>query len=145
MEWQRWNLLILPYLSGITSQMIKFINYYIQERKLNFNRIIEMGGMPSTHSAATITLATLVGIKEGFDSVLFAIIIFISLFIMGEAAGVRRAAGKQAELINKLTDEFSKDKKYSGIKLKVLIGHTPVEVIMGSILGLVFALAFAGG
>ncbi|MCK4420181.1 divergent PAP2 family protein [candidate division WOR-3 bacterium] len=145
MGWKEWNLILIPYFSGMSCQVIKFIIFCIKERKINFHRLVEMGGMPSAHSASTVTLTTLMALYKGMDSPFFVITLFVSIFIMGEAAGVRRATGIQALVLNQLVEEFSKHRRISVNKIKVLIGHTPVEVILGSIYGFFFAFAFPGG
>ena len=96
--------------------------------------------MPSTHSAAVISLSTIVGILEGFDSIIFALSLGISLIIMYDAAGLRRAAGKTAACLNKVMEEiYNHDLEAVGGKLKELLGHTPLEVWVGATYGFVFA------
>ncbi|MEA1912890.1 MAG: divergent PAP2 family protein [candidate division WOR-3 bacterium] len=138
------DLFALPYLSGLTCQVIKFLNYWIIKREFNFHRLFELGGLPSAHAAASISLTTLIGIYEGLDSPLFIVAIFISMFIMGEATVVRRVTGRHAEVINKFLDVIP-DEKIASKKLQIPIGHTPFEVIIGSIFGFLFALAFCRG
>ncbi len=140
-----WHLFLLPYLSGFACQLIKIFNHWIMRKKFNFtlNNLLELGGLPSAHSSATITLTTLLAIYYGIDSPLFIISLFLSIFIMGEAYVVRGVIGRHSELIKKLSDKIPKE------ELKILlpqrkIGHSPMEVMMGLIFGMVFALAFAG-
>ena len=99
------------------------------------------GGMPSSHSALAVALMVSIGLNEGFDTPIFAISAVLALVVMHDAAGIRRAAGKQAEAINflfsKLEDQGIKLDK----KLKELLGHRPIEVFAGAILGLIMALA----
>ncbi len=144
MVWRNWSLLLLPYLSGLTTQVIKFANYYVTERKINFRRLIEMGGMPSTHSTVAINLTTLMGIYKGIDSPFFIISLFVSAFIMIEATGVRMITGRHAMIINEIIDRMPDKENIPTQELSVPVGHTPLEVIMGSILGFVFAFAFGG-
>ena len=97
--------------------------------------------MPSSHSAITVCLATVMAINNGLNSSEFAISAIVSFIVMADAAGVRRAAGKQAEVLNKLvyhSKEIRLDKE-----LRVLLGHTPIEVIAGAVLGMLVALLFA--
>jgi len=98
------------------------------------------GGMPSSHSALVTALTTAVGFSEGFASAAFAICCALSLIVMYDASGIRRAAGKQAEMINAIVEAWNeKDPLVKEIKLKELLGHTPLEVAAGAILGIVVA------
>ena len=99
--------------------------------------------MPSTHSAGVMGMSTLVGILEGYDSIIFAVSLGFSLVIMYDAAGLRRAAGKTAACVNKIMEEiYNHDLKAVGGKLKELLGHTPLEVYVGAAYGILFAYAF---
>lgn len=98
--------------------------------------------MPSSHSASVMTLSACIGLSEGFRSPVFAATLIFSLIIMYEAAGLRRAAGKQAELLNQIVDGLYKREKIKPAYLSELLGHTPLEVILGGVLGIVFALTF---
>ncbi len=130
-------------LSAFFGQVLKFILFTIQTRKINFKIFTTTGGMPSTHSAGVMALSTMVGILRGFDSVEFAIAFGYALVIMYDAAGLRRAAGKTAACLNKVMEEFYKhDLRAVGGKLKELLGHTPMEVFVGAIFGILFALDF---
>ena len=127
-------------LSAFFAQLLKFFIFTVKSRKINFKIFTTTGGMPSSHSAGVMGLATSVGIIEGFDSVAFAIAIGFALITMYDAAGVRRAAGKTAACLNKMMDDFYKhDVQALGGKLKELLGHTPFEVIMGALFGIAFA------
>ena len=95
--------------------------------------------MPSTHSALSICVATTIGIKEGWDSPLFALAIVIAFIIMADAAGVRRETGEQAKVLNKIILEFFKEIKLKDKRFKELVGHTPFEVIVGAFIGMVMA------
>jgi len=100
------------------------------------------GGMPSSHSTLVAALATSVGLVEGFNSAAFAICAALSLIVMYDASGIRRAAGKQAEMINAIVEAWDEnDPLVKEIKLKELLGHTPVEVVAGAILGIIIAVA----
>lgn len=130
-------------LAALTGQIIKFIIFTIRTKKVNFKIFTTTGGMPSTHSAAVISLSTIVGILEGFDSIIFALSLGISLIIMYDAAGLRRAAGKTAACLNKVMEEmYNHDLEAVGGKLKELLGHTPLEVWAGAAYGLVFAYCY---
>lgn len=130
-------------LAAFFAQVIKFFIFTIKTKKVNFKIFTTTGGMPSSHSAGVMGLATSVGIIEGFGSVFFAIAIGFALITMYDAAGVRRAAGKTAACLNRMMDDFYKhDVQAIGGKLKELLGHTPFEVIMGALFGIVFAYCY---
>lgn len=124
-----------PVLSWFIAQSLKFMHHYIKTRKVDFKKFIGSGGMPSSHTAFTVSLATIVGIHNGFSSDIFALSAIFSLVVMADAAGLRRAAGKQAEVLNKLVN--SSEHVQLDKELKVLLGHTPVEVFAGAALGII--------
>ncbi len=140
-----WHLFLLPYLSGLACQLIKIFNQWIMKKRFNLtiNNLLELGGLPSAHSAATITLTTLIAVYYGIDSPLFIISLFLSIFIMGEAFVVRGVISRHSEFIKKLA-ETNPQKGLATSKLPGKIGHTPLEVIIGMIFGVFFALAFVG-
>ena len=130
-------------LAAFFAQVIKFFIFTIKSRKVNFKIFTTTGGMPSSHSAGVMAVSTSVGIIEGFSSVMFAIAIGYSLITMYDAAGVRRAAGKTAACLNRMMEDFyNHDVQAIGGKLKELLGHTPFEVIMGALFGIVFAFCY---
>lgn len=130
-------------LAAFTAQVIKFCVFTIRSRRINFKILTTTGGMPSSHSAGVIGISTSVGIIAGFDSLLFAIAIGYALIVMYDATGIRRAAGKTAACLNKMMDDFyHHDLQSAGGKLKELLGHTPLEVFMGAIYGILFAYGF---
>jgi acid phosphatase family membrane protein YuiD len=92
--------------------------------------------MPSSHSAFVSALATGVGLTDGWASTSFALALVFSLIVMYDAAGVRLAASKQATILNKMMQEFFDEREFHHERLKELIGHTPVEVIVGALLGI---------
>lgn len=139
--YSRYNIIIITSLSIFTTQFLKMINFYIVNKRLNLARFWETGGMPSSHAASSVTLTTLVYFKEGVQSSLFAITLYLTVFILYEAAGVRRYAGRQARILNTIMEDIYKNKPVKEKKLKELLGHTPLEVIMGILYGLFFALA----
>jgi len=131
----------LPILSWFLAQFIKFILCLIKYKKLDFRKFVASGGMPSSHSAISVCLATVIGIQYGFGSGEFAISAILSFIVMADAAGVRRAAGKQAEVLNKIiyhSKEIRMDQE-----LKVLLGHTPIQVLAGALLGILVGTVFA--
>ncbi len=133
--------LTLPIFSWFLAQLIKFIQYFVQHRVVDFRKFVSSGGMPSSHSAISVCLSTVLGIQYGFDSGLFALSVVLAFIVMADAAGVRRAAGKQAEVLNKLvyhSEEIKLEKE-----LKVLLGHTPIQVFSGAALGILIGVVFA--
>jgi acid phosphatase family membrane protein YuiD len=102
---------------------------------LNLRRFVETGGMPSSHAASVCTLSTMVGLNEGFRSSVFGVTLFFSLIVMYDAAGLRRAAGRHAVVLNRLIDEHFKNPEEGAQKLMELLGHTPLEVLVGALLG----------
>jgi acid phosphatase family membrane protein YuiD len=111
----------------------------IRERRFDFRWFVGTGGMPSTHAAGVSCLATAVGLEYGFDSVYFAIAVVFTIVVMFDAQGVRRATGRQAGILNKIMDDIYWRGRIQEDQLRELIGHTPVEVIIGAILGIFVA------
>lgn len=122
----------------IIIQIFKFIVDFIKNKRVDFKRLIGSGGMPSSHSAVVTCLATTVGMVDGFGSSQFALAVGFALVVMYDAAGVRRAAGRQARILNQLIT--SNKKINNNEKLKELLGHTPIEVAAGAIVGVLWAL-----
>lgn len=122
------------------AQLIKMIIVLLQSRKIDFSRLVGSGGMPSSHSAFVMSMCVEVGEKIGYDSTLFGIALVIGLIVMYDAAGVRRAAGKQAAVLNKIIEEIENEEFHFEDRLKELLGHTPVEVFAGALLGIIIAL-----
>ncbi len=127
-------------LSWFVAQVIKIVIDCIRNKTINPALIVSSGGMPSSHSSFVTALAFSVGFTEGFDSSFFAICFVISMVVMYDASGVRRAAGKQAEVLNIFIENFEKHGIKIDSKLKELLGHSPIEVFAGAILGIVIAI-----
>ena len=124
-----------------SAQVLKVILTLIVYKKLDFTRITGSGGMPSSHSSFVVSLTMAVGFTQGFHSAMFAICAVMSFVTMYDAAGVRRSAGQHAAILNKLVETWGKeDKSLTEKKLKELLGHTPVEVIAGALLGIIIAI-----
>jgi len=121
--------------------LAQFIKIFTgEDKRIDFSRIVTSGGMPSSHSSFVTSLSTLVGLEKGFNSIEFAVVLVFSLIIMYDASGVRRAVGKQATILNQIVDDIHHGKHIKPDKLKELVGHTPFEVLMGALLGVVVAL-----
>ena len=119
------------------AQLLKFIFYYSKYKAINFKIFASTGGMPSSHSAAVVSTMTSVGLIEGFDSVIFAVALVSGLIVMYDAAGLRRSAGQMATQLNMLVDALYEQRPHSfRNKLIELLGHTPLEVTMGALLGI---------
>lgn len=124
----------------ILAQLVKCFWHLITKRRLDLRLFTTTGGMPSSHSAGVMGLSTSVGLIRGFDSIEFAIALGYAFIVMYDAAGVRRAAGKQAACLNKIImDLYKQDLVEAGGKLKELLGHTPLQVFVGAIFGIAYA------
>jgi uncharacterized protein len=123
-------------------QFYKGIRHYVVYRRWNLHRFVGTGGMPSSHAAAVAALSTAVGLKEGFQSTVFSVTLYLSLVIMYDAAGLRRAAGRQAMILNRLIDEHFKHPEREIHRLIETLGHTPFEVFVGALLGSASAFAW---
>ncbi len=135
------RVLVTAVISWLSAQIIKVILVCIISKKIDLGRMIGSGGMPSSHSSFVVSLAVGIGITYGFDNVLFAICTCFALVVMYDATGVRRNAGEQAKMINKLVDSWGRGEfKDTDKKLKELLGHTPLEVCAGALLGIIIAL-----
>ena len=124
----------------LLAQSIKVAIGVFKEKRFNFKWFVGTGGMPSSHTAAVSALATSVGITYGFDSGLFAIAVIFALVVMFDAQGVRHSSGRQAALLNKMLDDIYWKKKMDDEKLKELLGHTPVQVWAGAVIGILVPL-----
>lgn len=127
----------IPFSLWLGIQLFKVIWDLVTTKKFNFKRILGAGGMPSSHAAVVTSLATLIGKNEGVDTPLFAISIIFAFVVMYDAAGVRRAAGKQAKLLNKIIETPGLKMGEVQEKLVEVLGHTPIQVIVGAIIGIV--------
>lgn len=128
-------------LAWFIAQVLKVILTLILQKHFDSSRFWGSGGMPSSHSALMCAVATTVGFQCGFDSPLFAMAICFAFVVMYDAAGVRRAAGKQAAVLNRLVDEIIYEGKgLNDERLKELIGHTPIQVVAGALLGVIIGV-----
>ena len=134
--------LIIPFATWFFIQLFKLIYDLVTTRKFNFKRILGAGGMPSSHSAVVIALATMIGKNYGVNSPIFALSIIFACVVMYDAAGVRRAAGKQAKLLNKIVQTPGLTNVEVTERLQEVLGHTPVQVFVGALIGLIVGLIF---
>ena len=124
------------------AQGVKVVIGVINEKRFNFRWFIGTGGMPSSHAAGASALATSCGLSMGFDSLVFALAAAFALVTMFDAQSVRRHTGRQAEILNKILDDMYWKGKIESEKLRELIGHTPVQVFSGAVLGISLAVIF---
>lgn len=137
------KILLIAVLSWFVAQVIKVILTLVKFRELDFTRLFGSGGMPSSHASFTVSLATAVGFTTGFSSVEFALAAAFSIVVMYDATGVRRSAGEQAKILNQIVETMKNDKiSDTGKKLKELLGHTPIQVFAGAVLGAFIACIF---
>ncbi len=134
--------IIVPILIWFGIQLFKLIYDLVKTKKFNFKRILQAGGMPSSHSGVVVSLATMIGKDMGINSPIFAVSLIFAIIVMYDAAGVRRAAGKQAKLLNKIIETPGLTTLEVSEKLVEVLGHTPVQVIVGAIIGFIAGLIF---
>ena len=132
--------LYIPLIVWFCIQIFKVIYDLITTKKLNFKRIMGAGGMPSSHSAVVTSLATLIGKYQGVDTPIFAMSVVFAMVVMYDAAGVKRAAGKQARLLNKIVETPGLSGVQVQEKLVEVLGHTPLQVIVGAFIGIVVGI-----
>ena len=130
----------IPVVLWFSIQLFKVIYDLIKTKKFNFKRIMGAGGMPSSHSAVVVSLATLIGKYEGVDTAIFALAVIFSFIVMYDAAGVRRAAGKQAKLLNKIIQTPGLSSLEVQWKLVEVLGHSPIQVLVGALIGVIAGL-----
>lgn len=137
---EQYKFLIVPILVWFVIQSFKVVYELIKTKKFNFKRIMGAGGMPSSHSAVVTSLATMVGKEYGTDSAIFAISLVFACVVMYDAAGVRRAAGKQAKLLNKIIETPGLTGIQVTERLVEVLGHSPMQVIVGASIGIMVGL-----
>ncbi|MEQ8972045.1 MAG: divergent PAP2 family protein [Coleofasciculus sp. C1-SOL-03] len=134
------QVLLVALIACLVAQLLKLLVELTKDRKFNLRTLVTTGGMPSAHSALVTALAAGVGQTMGWASPNFAIATIFAVIVMYDAAGVRQAAGKQARILNQIIDElFQEGKEFNEDRLKELLGHTPFQVIVGSILGVLIS------
>ena len=126
-----------PFILWVLIQTFKVISELIVNKRLDVKRILGAGGMPSSHSAIVCSLATCVGKEYGFDTGTFAVAFVMAFVVMYDAAGVRRAAGKQARILNKILETPGLTTVEVQERLVELLGHTPIQDFVGALVGIV--------
>ena len=139
----QYKYLIIPFAVWFFIQLFKLIYDLVTTKQFNFKRILGAGGMPSSHSAVVTSLATMIGVSQGFDSQMFALATIFAFVVMYDAAGIRRAAGKQAHILNMIVNTPGLSGVEVTEKLQEVLGHTPTQVIVGAIIGVIVGLIFA--
>ena len=137
---EEYKYIIVPFFVWFGIQLFKFIYDLVKSKKFNFKRLMQAGGMPSSHSGVVISLTTMIGKNVGINSPLFAVALIFSFIVMYDAAGVRRAAGKQAKLLNKIVETPGLTSLQVSERLVEVLGHTPVQVIVGAAIGVLVGL-----
>jgi hypothetical protein len=132
--------LLPPILAWAIAQAAKVLLVSVRQRRLNLRVLAETGGMPSSHSAIVSGLATAVGRVNGVGSAAFAVALIFAFVVMYDAAGVRRAAGRQAAVLNRVVEDLVHMRGIQEDRLRELLGHTPFEVVVGAVLGVVVGL-----
>ena len=125
----------------LVAQGLKILGGVIRLRRFDFRWLTGTGGMPSTHAAGVTALSVAVGDRVGYDSPLFAAVVAFTVITLFDAQGVRRWSGRQAQVLNKITEDIYFKRRIQEQRLKELLGHTPFEVLVGMGIGLVTALA----
>lgn len=138
----QYKYLVVPFAVWFFIQLFKLIYDLVTTKQFNFKRILGAGGMPSSHSAVVTSLATMIGISQGIESPIFAVSVIFAFVVMYDAAGIRRAAGKQAELLNKIVNTPGLSGVEVTERLQEVLGHTPTQVLVGAIIGIIVGFIF---
>ena len=136
------KILMITSIVWIIVQGIKVLLGVIREKRFNAKWLIGTGGMPSSHAAGATALAATCGLYTGFQSVEFALAFIFAMVTMFDAQGVRRSVGLQAAILNQMLDDMYRKRKIESNRLIELIGHTPLQVLVGAFLGLFLSVAF---
>ena len=140
--WEQYRYLITPFAVWFGIQLFKLIWDLVTTKKLNLKRLMGAGGMPSSHSAVVVALATMIGRSQGITSPIFALSVIFAFVVMYDACGVRRETGKQAHILNEIIKSPGLTSVEVSEKLVELVGHTPFQVFAGAVIGLIIGLIF---
>lgn len=135
--YNQYKFLLIPIFLWCAIQTFKVLYEYNRTKKFNWKRFVGAGGMPSSHTAVVVSLATLIGKYLGISSPIFALSAIVAFITMYDAAGVRRAVGKQAHVLNEVLENQALS---NAEKLQEMTGHTPVQVVAGALIGLIAGL-----
>lgn len=135
------NVIIASVCAWALAQLIKVLTGLIREKQIDLRHFVSSGGMPSSHSATVSALATSVAMVEGIGSVVFGISVIFAVIVMYDAAGVRQSVGRQAAVLNRIIAELRDRRPIAELErdLRVFIGHTHFQVIVGSAMGIIVA------
>lgn len=135
------NIIIASVCAWALAQTIKVLIGLIRKKQIDLRYFVSTGGMPSAHSATVSALATAVAMIEGIDSVAFGISVILAVIVMYDAAGVRQSVGRQSIILNRIIAELRDRRPIAELEhnLRVFIGHTPFQVIVGSAMGIILA------
>ena len=141
------EMLVVPLISWAIAQLVKVVVNLVIEKKIILERLFGDGGMPSGHSATVSSLSVIVGWTQGFGTAVFAVSLILAIVVMHDACGVRRETGKHAASIKELAEALNSmvhesDYEVRTEKLKVLVGHTPLQVFFGALLGVTVAVSY---
>lgn len=136
------DILIAASLAWMLAQISKLLIVLLREREFQIGYMTSAGGMPSSHSAVVVALATRIGMEEGVASPAFAIAFVFAGVVLYDAAGIRRAVSVQARILNRMLEEVMEYQRFNEKRLLELLGHTPFEVFVGSLIGLLVALSW---
>jgi len=128
-------------LAWLAAQALKMVIQYFRASKLDWKLLVETGGMPSSHSSFVASLTLCVGMSAGWQSPAFMLALGFAIITMHDAAGLRMAAGRQAALLNQIVESLYEGRKAKPPRMKELLGHSPLQVISGALLGVAVALA----
>ncbi len=137
------RVLIAAVVAWFLAQSVKVAVDLIRSHRIDLRHLASAGGMPSAHSALVTSLATAVGRQLGLGSPIFALSAVFAAVVMYDAAGVRQAASVQARILNRMLDELFTQHAFSDRRLRELLGHTPFEVFLGALLGIVVGFVVA--
>jgi acid phosphatase family membrane protein YuiD len=133
-------IVIYPTIAWAFAQGIKLCIHYLRNHEMDWSLLIATGGMPSSHSAYVCSAATAIAFRDGLNSSIFALAVVFAAIVMADAAGLRRAAGNHATILNQIVEELFQGHPINEEKLKELLGHTPTQVVLGAILGVLCSM-----
>lgn len=134
-------MLMSAIVAWLVAQILKIFTGVYRDRHVNLTVLLfSTGGMPSSHSATVLGLATAVGLEMGFGSAAFAICSILSIIVLIDAVGVRYETGKQSKMLNKIVKEMFTDTEHADTHFKEFMGHTPVQVVVGAVLGVLVSI-----
>jgi uncharacterized protein len=136
------KIFVATFFAWFLAQGSKVVIGAVTERRLNFRWFVNVGGMPSSHTATVTALTTSVGLDQGFGAPLFVVTLFFTIIIVFDATGFRRSVGRQAGILNTIMDDVYMGHRVPEERLRELLGHTPVQVIAGGIIGIAMGVLF---